>query len=296
VQRAILNVGELVRRAVGEAVTVATSADPELWPSRLDPARFESAILNLAVNARDAMPEGGRLVIESHNVTVTAAEATRLDLAPSDYVRVDVTDSGVGMAPEVLRRAFEPFFTTKDVGKGTGLGLAQIYGFVKQSGGTATIESTPGEGTTVSLYLPRAETEIIEEQPSAIAREAARGNGKTILVVEDQPDVLEVIEMFLDGLDYRILTATDGVAARKLLESDEAIHLLLTDVVMPNGVSGLDLARDARRLRQDLKIILVSGYLRDIDNRSGGLKGLTFLEKPFRQTELADTIAAVLGG
>src|SRR5215471_6254022 len=184
-----------------------------------------------------------------------AAEAIRLDLAPGDYIRVNVMDSGVGMAPEVLRRAFEPFFTTKDVGKGTGLGLAQIYGFVKQSGGTATIESTPGEGTTVSLYLPRAETEIIEEQPSAIAREAARGNGKTILVVEDQPDVLEVIEMFLDGLDYRILTATDGVAARKLLESDEAIDLLLTDVVMPNGVSGLDLAQHARRLRQDLKII-----------------------------------------
>ena len=167
---------------------------------------------------------------------------------------------------------------------------------MKQSGGTATIESTPGEGTTVSLYLPRAETEIIEEQPSAIAREAARGNGKTILIVEDQPDVLEVIEMFLDGLDYRILTAADGVAARKLLESDEAIDLLLTDVVMPNGVSGLDLAQDARRLRQDLKIILVSGYLRDIDNRSGGLTGLMFLEKPFRQTELADTIAAALGG
>jgi len=296
VQRSILNIGDLVRRAVGEAVTVEISAGPGLWPSRLDPARFESAVLNLAVNARDAMPEGGRLAFELCNVTFAAAQATRLDLAPGDYIRVNVTDTGTGMAPEVLRRAFEPFFTTKDVGKGTGLGLAQIYGFVKQSGGTATIESTPGEGTTVSLYLPRAETEIIEEQPSAIAREAARGNGKTILIVEDQPDVLEVIEMFLDGLDYRILTAADGVAARKLLESDEAIDLLLTDVVMPNGVSGLDLAQDARRLRQDLKIILVSGYLRDIDNRSGGLTGLMFLEKPFRQTELADTIAAALGG
>jgi CheY-like chemotaxis protein len=196
----------------------------------------------------------------------------------------------------VQRRAFEPFFTTKDVGKGTGLGLAQIYGFVKQSGGAATIASTPGKGTTVSLYLPRAESEIVEEQFPAREREGARGNGKTILIVEDQPDVLEVIEMFLDGLGYRILTAADGVAARKLLESDEAIDLLLTDVVMPNGVSGLDLAKDARRLRQDLKIVLVSGYLHDIDNRAGGLKGLMFLEKPFRQTELADKLAAALGG
>jgi PAS domain S-box-containing protein len=295
VQRSILNLGDLVRRAVGEAVTVEISADPGLWPSRLDPARFESAILNLAVNARDAMPEGGRLVIRSRNVTVTEAEAMRLDLAPGDYVRVKVTDTGTGMAPDVQRRAFEPFFTTKDVGKGTGLGLAQIYGFVKQSGGTATINSTPGKGTTVSLYLPRAETEVIEEQPPARERDGARGNGKTILVVEDQPDLLEVIEMFLNGLDYRILKTADGVAARKLLESDEAIDLLLTDVVMPNGVSGLDLAQDARRLRQDLKIVLVSGYLRDIDKRSDGVGGLIFLEKPFRQTELADTIAAALG-
>ena len=140
------------------------------------------------------------------------------------------------------------------------------------------------------------EIQIVDEQPPGRERDGARGDGKTILVVEDQPDVLEVIEIFLDGLDYRILKAADGVAARKLLESNEAIDLLLTDIVMPNGVSGLDLAQDARRLRQDLKIVLVSGYLRDIDNRSDGLGGLIFLEKPFRQTELADTIAAALGG
>ena len=165
---------------------------------------------------------------------------------------------------------------------------------MKQSGGTVAIDSTPGKGTTVSLYLPRAETEIVEEQPSARERDGALGSGKTILV--RRGPVLEVIEMFLGGLDYRILTAADGVAARKLIESDEAIDLLLTDVVMPNGLSGLDLAREARRLRQDLKVVLVSGYLRDSDDRSDGLAGLTFLEKPFRQAELADTIAAALGG
>jgi CheY-like chemotaxis protein len=181
-----------------------------------------------------------------------------------------------------------------DVGKGTGLGLAQIYGFAKQSGGTATIDSTLGEGTTVALYLPRAQGEAIDQRSSESAQETTRGRGKTILVVEDQPDVLEVIEMFLDGLDYRILTAPDGVAARKLLEAGEAIDVLLTDLVMPNGVSGLDLAQDARRLRHDLKIAMMSGYVRDPESRAGRMPDIVFLEKPFRQAELANAIAGAL--
>lgn len=197
--------------AIGEAVTVEISADPELWPSRVDPARFEAAILNLAANARDAMPAGGHCIISAGNATVADVQATRLDVASGDYVRVSVTDTGTGMAPDVQRRAFEPFFTTKDVGKGTGLGLAQIYGFAKQSGGTATIESRLGKGTVVALYLPRADTEIVEEQPPSPERAAVPGYGKTILIVEDQPDVLEVIEAFLEGLDYRILTAPEGL-------------------------------------------------------------------------------------
>jgi CheY-like chemotaxis protein len=241
------------------------------------------------------MPEGGRLSISSNNVTIAEPEARRLDLSPGDYVRVSVTDTGAGMAPEVRRRAFEPFFTTKDVGKGTGLGLAQIYGFVKQSGGTATIDSVLGQGTTVSLYVPRAGSVITEEQLAATDGPALRGQGKTILVVEDQPDVLGVIEMFLEGLDYRILTAADGVAARKLLENGEAIDLLLTDVVLPNGVSGLDLARDARRLQQDLKIVMMSGYVRDPESPAGALPDVAFLGKPFRQAELANAIAEALG-
>jgi len=295
VRQLILNIADLVRRAVGEAVAVEISVDDELWPSQLDPARFESAIINLAVNARDAMLKGGRLAIVSHNATVAAAEAKRLDLAPGDYVRISVADTGAGMMPEVQRRAFEPFFTTKDVGKGTGLGLAQIYGFAKQSGGTATIDSTPGKGTTVALYLPRADAEVVEKEPRSTEPAVAPGHGKTILVVEDQPEVLEVIEVFLDDLDYRILTAEDGFAARRLLESDEPIDLLLTDVVMPNGVNGMDLAREARRLRQDLKIVLMSGYLRDPQSRSDTLPDLVFLEKPFRQAELASALAGVLG-
>jgi PAS domain S-box-containing protein len=294
VHQSILNIGDLVRRAVGEAITVEFSTDCELWPSRLDPARFESSILNLAVNARDAMPKGGRLLIASCNVTVSEAEASRLDLAPGDYVRLSVTDEGSGMAQEVQRRAFEPFFTTKDVGKGTGLGLAQIYGFAKQSGGTAMIDSVVGKGTTVMLYLPRADSEIIEEEPAVAKQRAVAGNGKTILVVEDQPDVLEIIEVYLDDLDYRILTAVDGVAARKLLESREPIDLLLTDIVMPNGVNGFELAQEARRIRQDLRIVMMSGYVRDPQSRVGAISDVVFLEKPFRQSNLASAIASAL--
>ena len=200
------------------------------------------------------------------------------------------------MTPDVQRRAFEPFFTTKDVGKGTGLGLAQIYGFAKQSGGTATLESALGQGTTVSLYLPRALAEAGEETPAPTEPRVTEGRGKTVLVVEDQPDVREVIEMFLSDLGYRILTAPDGVAAQKVLAGDEPVDLLLTDVVMPNGVSGIDLALGARRLRQDLKVVLVSGYPRDMQNRADGFSEMIFLEKPFRQAELAATISRVLAG
>jgi PAS domain S-box-containing protein len=296
IDRLTANIDDLVRRAVGETIEVAFSITPDLWPTLVDPAQFESALLNLVLNARDAMPTGGRLTIGARNAAVAAGEAMRLDAAPGDYVVISVTDTGMGMPPDVREHAFEPFFTTKDVGKGTGLGLAQIYGFAKQSGGAATIESTMGHGTTVSLYLPRAETSTAQDDVSPHAARPPKGRGKTILVVEDQPEVREVIEMSLNELGYRILTAPDGVAARQVLESDETIDLLLTDIVMPNGVSGIDLAQAARRLRQDLKIVLVSGYSRDDQARAGGLSDeFIFLEKPFRQAELAGAIAAALG-
>jgi PAS domain S-box-containing protein len=290
----LLDAGDLARRAVGETVTVKVSAGPRLWRSRLDPAQFESAILNLAINARDAMPDGGHLTIAARNATVASENAKRLDLTPGEYVLVRVSDTGIGMSPEVQLHAFEPFHTTKDVGKGTGLGLAQIYGFVKQSGGTATIDSVPGKGTTVRLYLPRAASPITDEELSSSERKTVRGHGKTILVVEDQPDVREIIEMSLGDLDYRILTAPDGMAARQVLASDEAIDLLLTDIVMPNGVSGLELAHEARQLRRGLGVVVVSGYHREFESQTDNDPGLIFLEKPFRPTELADTIADAL--
>ncbi|HJU19414.1 MAG TPA: PAS domain S-box protein [Stellaceae bacterium] len=286
------NIDDLVRRAVGEAVVVEFRAAPDLWPSLVDPAQFESAILNLAINARDAMPEGGRLDIAARNATLAKAEAWQLDVEAGDYVVVRVADTGIGMPAEVRDHAFEPFFTTKDVGKGTGLGLAQIYGFVRQSGGAVTLDSAVGKGTAVSLYLPRAQAAAERGIPTNMPAAAEAGHGRTVLVVEDQPEVRDVIEASLSELGYRVLTAADGVEAQLLLDSEESIDLLLTDIVMPNGVSGLELAERARRLRQDIKILLVSGYSRDAQIRPGGF---AFLEKPFRLAQLAEAVTAALG-
>jgi PAS domain S-box-containing protein len=290
----IRGIGDLVRRTIGETITVDLAVPAGLWASRLDRAQFESAILNLAINARDAMPDGGSLRIDACNALVAGGEARRLDLRPGEYALVRVADTGTGMSPEVARRAFEPFYTTKDIGKGTGLGLSQIYGFARQSGGTAVLDSVLGEGTTVSLYLPRAEAAVDEAADAAgVAAPRAKG-GTTVLLVEDQADVREVTAMALEELGYRVLTASDGVQARRMLESDQPIDLLFTDVVMPNGVGGIELAEEARRLRQDLRIVIVSGYLRDGNPNAAAMPGVVFLEKPFRQAEMAETIARAL--
>jgi signal transduction histidine kinase len=292
--RLIRSVGDLVRRTIGEAISVTISIDSELWPLHADPAQLESAILNLAINARDAMPGGGRLLIAGRNTTVMSDTAERLGVPPGEYVVTSVTDTGIGMTAEVQQRAFEPFYTTKKIGKGTGLGLSQIYGFVRQSGGTATIESAPDQGTTVALYLPRSHESVPDDTPSSEQHEVPAGDGKTLLIVEDQADVRDTVTAWLADLGYRILTASDGVAARTILESRETVDLLLTDVVMPNGVSGLELAREARRLRQDIKIVAISGYLDPTHIPGTDIADLIFLEKPAQPTKLAETIAAAL--
>lgn len=294
VGRVLAEIGDLVRRAVGETITVDIAADPLLWRSLVDSAQFEAAVLNLAVNARDAMPDGGNLTIEAGNRTVTAADAGGLNVGPGEYVRVAVCDTGHGMTPEVLRRSFEPFFTTKDVGKGTGLGLSQIYGFARQSGGTATADSVPGRGTTIALYLPRAMAEAAAESAPQPRPAPSSGQDRTILIVEDQEEVREVIEASLAELGFRTLSAPDGIAARRILESGQPIDLLLTDIVMPNGVGGVELAQWARRVRQDLKILLISGYARR-NQAQPAPDGFPVLEKPFRQAELADAVAVALG-
>jgi signal transduction histidine kinase/DNA-binding response OmpR family regulator len=293
--RLIEGVDDLIRRAAGELIAVEFAAPGDLWPILVDSAQLESALLNLTMNARDAMIEGGSLTVSARNAVIADGEADRLGIVASDYVVVSVADTGTGMSPEVSAHAFEPFFTTKDVDKGTGLGLAQTYGFAKQSGGTAAIESAPGAGTTVSLYLPRGQIRSVAEATLPEGAGTPNGHGKTVLIVEDQYDVREMIEMYLDGLGYRTLTARDGLEAQRILASGQPIDLLLSDMVMPNGVGGLDLARSARQCRGDLKIVLASGYPHEISiGEDGWSDEFIFLQKPFRPEELARTIARAI--
>jgi CheY-like chemotaxis protein len=257
---------DLIRKSVGEAVQVDLRLGPDLWPIWADAHQVESALLNLAINARDAMPTGGRLTVASSNMHLDAADVgSEPGVQPGDYVMLAVTDTGIGMPPNVLARAFEPFFTTKPVGQGTGLGLSQLYGFVRQSGGYVHIDSEVGRGTSVKLYLPRhhgaEETKTVPEMPPEPPLEAALGPG-TILVVEDEAIVRMLLVDALEEQGYTVLEAEDGNAALGIVASSERIDLLATDVGLP-GISGRQLAEMARSLRPDLKVLFLTGYAYD---------------------------------
>ena len=287
----------LIHRAVGETIELELSADMRLWPCHIDPAQFESALLNLALNARDAMPDGGKLRIETRNRTVDKAAVTKLGGLPAGrYVSVAITDTGCGIAPEIVERVFEPFFTTKDVDKGSGLGLSMVYGFVKQSGGHVAIESAVGRGTTVTLFLPR--TDRLQESevapvPGAEPREAA-GGGQTVLIVEDDEDVLQAMSNTLSERQYRVLLARNGAQALDVLSRTGKIDLLVTDVVMPQGLNGVELARRARCAGGGIKILLTSGYPGDVLARLNATDEFPILSKPFRHSELADKVKTIL--
>jgi CheY-like chemotaxis protein len=234
------------------------------------------------VNARDAMPDGGRLCIATSNVTLAAHQAGTLPAG--DYVRVTVSDTGTGMPPDVVARAFEPFFTTKEVGKGTGLGLSQVYGFIKQSDGDIVIDSRPGEGTTISIYLPA----VVE---SAADAEAAAKHTERVLIVEDEPDLMDVAASLFTSMGYDVLTAASGREAIDVLEHRD-VDILFTDVVMPNGMSGIELASYAREHYPATKIMLASGYpLPALRQRHGSdLNEFAFINKPYRLSDLARTL------
>jgi CheY-like chemotaxis protein len=289
---------ELLNRTIGETISVETVRSAGLWKVEADPNALESAILNLAVNARDAMPQGGRLTIETMNAHIDEAYAiTHAEVTPGQYVAISISDSGVGMDADTLSRAFEPFFTTKPVGKGTGLGLSQVYGFVKQSGGHVKIYSEVGEGTTVKIYLPRLEgsSDEINSQPMSPVPEGTQG--ETILVVEDDESVRLYSVEALRDLGYRVVEASDGSAALRLLESQSRIDLLFTDVVLPGGMTGAQVAARARELHPDLKILFTTGYARNAIFHHGRLdKGVQLLTKPFSFTDLAAKIRDVLDG
>jgi signal transduction histidine kinase len=298
VNAVVVGMSDLLDRSLGETIAIEIVRGAGLWKVESDPNALESAILNLAVNARDAMPQGGRLTIETTNAHLDDTYAiAHAEVRAGQYVALSISDTGVGMDAETVSRAFEPFFTTKPVGKGTGLGLSQVYGFVKQSGGHVKIYSETGQGTTVKIYLPRLERSVDEPDTlsSTLVPEGTRE--ETILVVEDEESVRLYSVEALRELGYRVIEAPDGLAALQLLERQTRIDLLFTDVVLPGGMTGAQLAARARELYPALKVLFTTGYARNAIFHHGRLdKGVQLLTKPFSFAELAAKVRDVLDG
>jgi signal transduction histidine kinase len=283
-----------LRRALGDMNELTLLFQPDLWTCRIDAPQFEAAILNLVVNARDAMPDGGRLEISTRNVAIDEAKASGVaELNAGDYVVVTVKDTGTGMNTDVLAHAFEPFFTTKEVGKGTGLGLSQVYGFIKQSGGHVTIDTQPGEGTSFHLYLPRCHEVQQVFDHEATAPQLPPTGHETVLVVEDNAEVLELAVTTISDLGYRVLTACNGPAALKVVLSGQPIDLLFSDVVMPGGMNGFELIKQARNVRNDLKALVTSGYA-NVHRPGTDRPDVPLLLKPYRRSDLAHCIRMAL--
>jgi PAS domain S-box-containing protein len=292
--RQLTGLSDLMQRTLGESIEVRMVQADDLWHTRADPGQFENAILNLAINARDAMPEGGRLTVRTRNVRLDAAFcAEHPQVEPGEFVSISVTDSGEGIDPEVLKRVFEPFFTTKESGKGSGLGLAMVHSFAEQAGGLATIESRVGVGTTVQILLPRS----LEQQPEredTIVTAVAPGGNETILVVEDDADLRETVVTALTQLGYHALSAPNGAAALRVLESDAHIDLLFTDVMMPGGLLGPALAQRARELRPGLDVLFTTGYADNAALAGAALAASDVIHKPYRNEDLATRIRTTL--
>ncbi|MFO1059823.1 MAG: ATP-binding protein [Dongiaceae bacterium] len=288
VNRLVRSLSTLLRRTLGEQITLETVQGGGLWPVFADPNRLENALLNLVLNARDAMPDGGRLTVETGNAHLDEAYAAQVgDLAPGQYVLIAVTDTGSGMSPEVAARVFEPFFTTKPAGRGTGLGLSQVYGFVKQSRGHIAVYSEPGQGTTMKIYLPRGDAAPAAEPAAAGPADLPRARpGEAVLLVEDSPDVLDHALTTLRELGYRVIAATDAAEALARL-AEEPVTALLTDVGLP-GPSGRQLAEAARQRRPGLPVLFMTGYARNAIVHNGMLDpGVQLLTKPFTAEGLA---------
>lgn len=294
----VIGVRELLRRSISESIALSTELGENLWPVRVDPSEIENALVNLAINARDAMPEGGKLTVATRNITIPGPDAPQgHDLAPGSYVLLSVSDTGVGMTPEVQARAFEPFFSTKAHTKGTGLGLASIYGFVRQSGGYVGIESAVGRGTTVNICLPRLEGS--GERPVSAPSVALQrhGAGETILVVEDNEAVRRVTVERLRRLGYTIIDANSGSRALEILQGGQHVDLVFSDVVMPGGISGYELAQRVSQSWPHVRVVLASGFVPDADNKGDGLAApqqIQILSKPYSQDALEQAIWSAL--
>jgi PAS domain S-box-containing protein len=297
VRRTIEQLERMLRRLIGEDVALRVLPGEALWDVRIDPSQLEQALVNLAVNARDAMPQGGQLTFAARNVTLTDADLPEPGLAPGEYVAIAVTDSGSGMTEEVRRRVFEPFFTTKGLGRGTGLGLATTYGAARQAGGTVVAASRPGAGSTFTIFLPRAVGPDPEEPARTPATEVrARGGDETILVVEDEDAVARLVERVLTRAGYRVLAARDGAAALALADAPPRgrIDLLLADVVLP-GMDGGQLAERLKATHPETRVLFTSGYTDDVIVQRGVLKpGIAFLAKPYAPADLVAKVRSVL--
>jgi len=293
--RLINGLDELVRRTVGPSVEVEVVGASGLWPILVDPNQLENAILNLCINARDAMPDGGKLTIEAANRWLDERAARLQDLPVGQYVSICVTDTGTGMAPDIIAKVFEPFFTTKPLGEGTGLGLSMVYGFARQSGGQVRVYSEPGLGTTMCLYLPRHHGEAALDDEEVPATTAGNGDGEVVLVIDDEPTIRMLIAEVLASTGYTVIEAPDGPAGLRVLESNARIDLLITDVGLPGGLNGRQVADAARVTRPGLKILFVTGYAENAIVGRGGLgKGMHVLTKPFQMDIFADRIREIL--
>jgi PAS domain S-box-containing protein len=292
----VAEMSELLRRTIGETVAFQTILGTDLWRVHADPNQLENAIINLAVNARDAMPEGGRLTIETENTHLDDVYAAEHAIASGEYVLVAVSDTGEGMPPEVVAKAFDPFFTTKGVGKGTGLGLSQVFGFVKQSGGHVRIYSEINRGTTVKIYLPRHYGDAEAPRRKDVAGIVPGSPNEVILVVEDDSQVLELSVGMLRELGYGVLEAVDGASALTVLDAHPEVCLLFTDVVMPD-MSGRQLAEEASRRRPGLKVLYTTGYTRNAIVHNNVLDpGVALLPKPASLEQMASKVRTVIDG
>jgi len=293
---------DLFGRTVGPAIQIKTELNATPWATLCDPNQLESALLNLVINAHDAMPDGGRLVIETANIVVpdrrdASKDIPLLNVPPGDYVVLSVTDTGVGMAPEVLARAFDPFFTTKPLGQGTGLGLSMIHGFVQQSGGYVNLHSEPGQGTQVTIYLPRHLGLVIDAEVDALVPMLGQPTSAVILVVEDERPVRMVVVDVLSDLGYTVLEAGDGRAGLHIVESTAHVDLLLTDVGLPGGMNGRQLADASRQRRPDLKVLFMTGYADRVAVGNRLLDdGMQVMTKPFALDALAARVQGIMNG
>ena len=294
INAAIADIAKLLRPTLGEQIQIETVLEQGPMTAHIDPSRLTNAVLNMAINARDAMPNGGKLLLETHRVVLDEAYAqAHADVTAGPYIMLAVSDTGTGMSPDIQLKAFEPFFTTKEVGKGSGLGLSMVYGFVKQSGGHIKIYSEEGHGTTIKLYLPPGEGTA--EAPLA-ATSPAEGGAETIFVVEDDPLVRNFVTAQLTGLGYKTIAAPDGKTALDLIAAGQTFDLLFTDVVIPGGMSGRELADEVARLRPGVKVLYTSGYTDNAIVHHGKLDdGVMLLTKPYRRNQLAEMIRKALG-